>query len=124
MGGNIAVQSSTIMGRWLTTGTAPQGSTVRAMSGEIAWAVLVGAATGAVVAVIAAVFEQDASIGIVVGLSLTLTVVAASLVGCALPLTLKAFKRDPGTVSGPLLGTTMDVVSLAIYLVIGRLLLI
>ncbi len=124
MGGNIAVQSSTIMGRWLTTGTAPQGSTVRAMTGELGWAVLVGAVTGAVVALIAVIFEQDAYIGIVVGLSLALTVIAASLVGCALPLTLKAFKRDPGAVSGPLLGTTMDVISLAIYLVIGRLLLI
>lgn len=124
MGGNIAVQSSTIIGRWLNTGDPPRASTIRAMSGEVAWAVLVGGVTGAVVAAIALAFRQEASIGVVVGLSLALTVVVASLVGCALPLALKAFNRDPGTVSGPLLGTTMDVLSLAIYLVIGRLLLL
>jgi Mg/Co/Ni transporter MgtE len=45
------------------------------------------------------------------------------MVGCALPLTLKALDRDPAAVSGPLLGTTMDVLSLAIYLGIGRLLI-
>lgn len=123
MGGNVAVQSSTVIGRWLSSGTPPQRSTVRAMSGEVAWGVLVGAFTGAIVAAIAYAFHQQASVGVVVGLSLGLTVIAASLVGCALPLTLRGFHRDPGAISGPLLGTTMDVLSLAIYLGIGRLLL-
>jgi magnesium transporter len=67
--------------------------------------------------------DLGASVGLVVGLSLALTVVAACLVGCALPLALKALHRDPAGVSGPLLGTVMDVVSLAIYLGIGRLLI-
>jgi magnesium transporter len=124
MGGNIAVQSSTIMGRWLSSGIPPQKTTLRAMSGELAWGVLVGVFTGVVVAIISVAFHQEVSVGVVVGLSLGLTVIAASLVGCVLPLTLKVFKRDPGTISGPLLGTTMDVLSLAIYLCIGRLLLI
>jgi magnesium transporter len=123
MGGNIAVQSSTIIGRWLTSGAPPRRATVRAMSGELAWAVLVGVVTGGVVAAVSYAFNQEASVGVVVGLSLALTVVAASLVGCGLPVTLKVFKRDPGALSGPLLGTTMDVLSLAIYLAIGRLLL-
>jgi magnesium transporter len=124
MGGNIAVQSSTIMGRWLSSGTPPPKGTFRAMSGELVWGVLVGALTGGVVAIISLTFNQDASVGIVLGLSLGLTVMAASLVGCALPLTLKVFKYDPAAISGPLLGTSMDVLSLAIYLCIGRLLLI
>jgi len=124
MGGNIAVQSSTIIGRWLSSGTPPQKATIRAISGELVWGVLVGAFTGGVVAIISVAFHQATSVGIVVGLSLGLTVIAASLVGCALPVTLKVFRRDPGAISGPLLGTTMDVLSLAIYLFIGRLLLI
>ncbi|HEY5530831.1 MAG TPA: magnesium transporter [Candidatus Anoxymicrobiaceae bacterium] len=123
MGGNVAVQSSTVIGRWLTSGTPPQRATIRAMSGEVIWGVLVGLFTGGVVAAIAFAFHEKPAVGIVVGLSLALTVIAASLVGCALPLTLKGFNRDPGTISGPLLGTTMDVLSLAIYLGIGRLLL-
>jgi magnesium transporter len=123
MGGNISVQSSTIMGHWLTSGSPLSKGTLRTFSGEVVWGVLVGAFTGAVVAGMSVLLNLGASIGLVVGLSLALTVLAASLVGCALPFALKALKRDPAAISGPLLGTTMDVVSLAIYLVIGRLLM-
>ncbi|MBU1671723.1 MAG: magnesium transporter [Actinobacteria bacterium] len=123
MGGNIAVQSSTVMGRWLSSGIPPRQATVRKISGEILWGVLVGLCAGGAVMAISLLFNQGASVGVVVGLSLALTVIAASIVGCALPLTLRAFRRDLGAVSGPLLGTTMDVLSLAIYLVIGRLLI-
>lgn len=123
MGGNIAVQSSTIMGRWVSTGAPLKRTTVRAVSGEVAWGVMVGLLTGVIVAGLCFAFNQEAWIGVAVGLSLALTVIAAALVGCAFPITLKALHRDPGAVSGPLLGTTMDVLSLAIYLVIGRLLI-
>lgn len=123
MGGNIAVQSSTIMGRRLATGGPIKGTTLRALSSEVAWGVMVGLLTGVVVACLGFAFHVNASVGIAVGLALALTVIAAALVGCALPVTLKALKRDPAIVSGPLLGTTMDVLSLAIYLVIGTLLI-
>ena len=123
MGGNIAVQSSTIMGHRLSTGAPLKRSALRAVSGEMAWGVLVGLATGAVVAGIAFAFHLTPSVGVTVGLSLALTVVAAAFMGCALPIALKAMRRDPSAISGPLLGTTMDVLSLAIYLCIGRLLI-
>ena len=123
MGGNISIQSSTIMGHWLTSGTPFSKGTLRTISGEVVWGVLVGAFTGAVIAGLSMLLDLGASVGLVVGLSLALTVVAACLVGCALPLALKALHRDPAGVSGPLLGTVMDVVSLAIYLGIGRLLI-
>lgn len=123
MGGNIAVQSSTIMGRWLSTGERMKRSTLRTVAGEVAWGVMVGIVTGGVVAGIAFAFGQPASVGATLGLSLALAVVAAIFVGCAFPVTLKALKRDPRVASGPLVGTTMDVLSLAIYLLIGTLLI-
>jgi magnesium transporter len=123
MGGNMAVQSSTVMGHWLSSGIPPRQATLRKISGEVLWGVLVGLSTGAAVTGISILFHQGAAVGVVVGLSLALTVIAASIVGCALPLTLRAFHKDLGAVSGPLLGTTMDVLSLAIYLAIGRLLI-
>ena len=123
MGGNISIQSSTIMGHWLTSGTPFSKGTLRTISGEVVWGVLVGAFTGVVIAGLSMLLDLGPSVGLVVGLSLALTVLAACLVGCALPLALKALHRDPAGVSGPLLGTVMDVVSLAIYLGIGRLLI-
>jgi len=123
MGGNISIQSSTIMGHWLTSGAPLSKGTLRTISGEVVWGVLVGAFTGVVIAGLSMLLDLGPSVGLVVGLSLALTVLAACLVGCALPLALKALHRDPAGVSGPLLGTVMDVVSLAIYLGIGRLLI-
>ncbi|MCJ7653218.1 MAG: magnesium transporter, partial [Actinobacteria bacterium] len=123
MGGNISIQSSTIMGHWVSSGTPFSRGTLRTFYGEVTWGILVGVFTGAVIAGLSVLLDLGASIGLVVGLSLALTVLAASLVGCALPFALKALNRDPAVVSGPLLGTTMDVVSLAIYLGIGRLLI-
>lgn len=123
MGGNIAVQSSTIIARTLTVGKPSGSQTAREVAGEVGWGLLVGALAGGVAAGISSFLDLGASIGLVVGLSLGLTVVAASLVGCALPVTLRAFDRDPAIVSGPMIGTTMDVLSLAIYLGIGTLLI-
>ncbi|MBK5092622.1 MAG: magnesium transporter [Actinobacteria bacterium] len=123
MGGNISIQSSTIMGRWLTSGAPFSKGTLKTFTGEVAWGVLFGAFAGAAVAGLCMALKLGASIGLVVGLSLALTVLAAALVGCGLPFVLKALKRDPSAVSGPLIGTTMDVVSLAIYLAIGSLLI-
>jgi magnesium transporter len=123
MGGNIAVQSSTIIGHRLSTGVPLKRITVKAVSSELAWGVMVGFAAGGVVALVAWAFHLTPGVGIVVGLSLALTVVAAAMVGCLFPVTLKVFNRDPSAISGPLLGTTMDVLSLAIYLAIGRLLI-
>lgn len=123
MGGNVAVQSSTIIARMLTTGKPIKRQTIKEVSREVGWGVLVGVVAGGIVAGLSLFLHLGASIGLVVGLSLGLTVVAASLVGCALPITLKALDRDPGIVSGPMIGTTMDVLSLAIYLGIGRLLI-
>lgn len=123
MGGNIAVQSSTVTARWLSSEAPLKKGPLKALYGEVAWGLAVGLVTGGVVAAISAIFHIGVSVGLVVGLSLALTIIGAALVGCGLPLTLKALDRDPAAVSGPLLGTTMDVVSLAIYLGIGRLLI-
>ena len=59
-----------------------------------------------------------------VGLSLGLTVVAASLVGVRSAADAEGVRPRPGDGLRAAAGTTMDVLSLAIYLVIGRLLLI
>lgn len=123
MGGNIAVQSSTIIGYWISTGRPIGKDVIIAVFKEILWGIIIGALSGIMVGVLAYLFDRNISVGIVVGLSLTLTVLAASIIGCALPALLRLAGRDPGAVPGPLIGTTMDVVSLGIYLGIGLLLI-
>lgn len=121
MGGNIAIQSSTVMAHSVDTGKFLSQEMIRGVLGEVLWGVLVGVVTGGVVAAFSYAFHLGTYVGLVVGLSLALTVIAASVVGCALPVALGALDRDPAGASGPLYGTVMDVLSLAIYLGIGRL---
>lgn len=123
MGGNIAVQSSTIIGHWISTGRPIGKDVIIAVFKELLWGVIIGFITGIMVGLLAYLFDKNISVGLVVGLSLTLAVVAASIIGCALPALLRFAGRDPGAVPGPLVGTTMDVVSLGIYLGIGLLLI-
>jgi magnesium transporter len=123
MGGNIAIQSSTVMAHSVDTGKLRSMEIVKGVGGEVGWGVLVGVITGGVVAGFSYALNLGASVGLVVGLSLALTVIAASMVGCALPIALGAAGRDPAAASSPMVGTLMDVLSLAIYLGIGRLLI-
>ncbi|MDD5748136.1 MAG: magnesium transporter [Actinomycetota bacterium] len=123
MGGNIAIQSSTVVRYFLSSGFRGGSAAFKKLSGEVLWAVVVGIVSGSLIAGLAVLFHIEISVGFVVGLSLALSAVAAAIVGSTLPLLINAFHGDPGTVSGPMLGTTMDVLSLAIYLAIGRLLI-
>lgn len=123
MGGNIAVQSSAITGHWLSTGGTFGKNVITAVMKELIWGIIIGALTGVAVGLLAYLFDKNISVGVVVGLSLMLTVIAASGIGCALPVFLRWIGRDPGAAPGPLIGTTMDVVSLGIYLGIGLMLI-
>lgn len=123
MGGNIAVQSSTLVEHRLSGGKPLKRRALKAVAAEVAWGVTVGLAAGGITGLLAWGFNQPRTIGLAVGVSLALTIVAAAFIGCALPVAMKAARKDPGAVSGPLLGTTMDVISLAIYLGIATLLI-
>ncbi|MBN1289809.1 MAG: magnesium transporter [Actinobacteria bacterium] len=122
MGGNIAIQSSTIIGHRLSDGSFSR-SVIKAVFKEMLWGVIIGVLTGVAVGLIAFLLDQDVRVGFVVGFSLTFTVIAASMIGCAFPAVMRLAGRDPGGLPGPLVGTTMDMVSLGIYLGVGLLLI-
>jgi len=123
MGGNVAVQSSTVVRYFLEQDRVSARASLKTVFSEILWGVLVAAAAGGMVTALSFLLNFGASVGLVVGIALSLSVIAASVVGCAFPIFARAIRRDPGAISGPLLGTTMDVLSLAIYLFVGRLLI-
>jgi len=52
---------------------------------------------------------------IAVCIALVLTIVAAKLIGCILPMLAETLKIDPAMVTSPLITTLVDIVCLAIY---------
>ncbi|MBR5809377.1 MAG: magnesium transporter [Clostridia bacterium] len=58
---------------------------------------------------------ESAMIGLVVGLTMFLTILLAKLVGCVLPLLAKKVGFDPAVMASPFITTIVDALSLVVY---------
>jgi magnesium transporter len=63
------------------------------------------------------------TVDLVVCLTLCVTVIAAKLVGCTLPLAAKALKLDPAVMASPFISTIVDALSLLVYFMFAKWLL-
>ena len=63
------------------------------------------------------------SIGIVIALTLFVTIVSAKLVGCVLPMLAKKLGFDPAVMASPFITTIVDAIGLVVYFKIATLLL-
>ena len=62
-------------------------------------------------------------IDLVVCLALCVTVVAAKVVGCLLPLGAKAIHVDPAVMASPFITTIVDALSLLVYFLLAKAIL-
>ncbi len=135
MGGNIGSQTSTIAVRGLATGRIALGS---GQAGQFLWQQLkVGAVLGFACAALAAVgavllegvFKYSTApvspgaYGGVVGVSLFLAIVVASINGAFVPLAFQRLGIDPAVAAGPLVTTSNDISGIIIYFGIASLLI-
>jgi magnesium transporter len=121
MGGNVGVQSSAIVVQSLAKGNKQFGSILSKLSKEG----LVGLVNGLFLAIliygIAAVFE-NATLGLVVSISLFTVILFAAIFGTLIPLILDKYNIDPALATGPFVTTLNDVLGLFIYFTVGMLL--
>ena len=118
MGGTVALQSATrVTVELLQEGEG--GRYARAVAGEAGIGLLVAAASGGIIAVVAWLMRENASLGAAVGLAMACAVISAALLGSSLPLLLSKAGRDPSKASEPLVATLMDIVGLAVYLLVA-----
>ena len=54
-------------------------------------------------------------VGLVISLSMCVTIVIAKLIGAMLPLLAKKLRLDPAVVASPFITTIVDVLSLTVY---------
>ena len=63
------------------------------------------------------------TVGIVVALTLIVTVIMAKIIGCSLPILVKRLGFDPAVVVSPFITTVVDALSLFLYFQIASALL-
>ena len=124
MTGNTGTQSLAVVVRGLVTTTIDRKTILKLVLRESTVGIIIGLTCGALIATIAFVWQGDMMLGVVVGLSLILTLIIGTLAGTVIPLFLHRIGIDPAIASGPLITTLNDIFSLLVYFGIATLLLI
>lgn len=122
MGGNVGAQSSTITVRGLATGQLRINELWSNIWTEAKVGSLIGIIVGIIIALVAFIWQDNYVLGLVIGLSLCLTMVTAATIGTLLPLIFTKIKVDPAISAGPFITTIVDVGSLLIYFSLGTFL--
>lgn len=137
MGGNSGVQASTVIIRGLATQELVGQSVLIALRREGSIAATVGVICGALAGVVATIVvswrevltgataaaEATAvspfAVGIAVAVAMLLAIHVAMALGTLLPFAFRGIGIDPAIASGPVITTTNDIISVALYLAIG-----
>jgi magnesium transporter len=113
--GSTGLQSSIVVVRGLATGQADLVNIGRTVFKEVRVGVLIGIACGVAIGVISWIWIGEPAIGLVVGLSMTTSIIFAATMGAAVPLTLDRMEADPALATGPFITMSNDIVGLLIY---------
>ena len=63
--------------------------------------------------------RKDATVALVVALTIFFTIVIAKLIGCTLPMLAKRLGFDPAVMASPFITTVVDALSLLVYFAIA-----
>lgn len=124
-GGNSGSQSSTLMIRGLATGEIRFRQIGIILLRETLVGILMGVITGGVIIGRSILMPPGVEVyaGLVIGLSLSLVVLIANLIGTIAPLIISRLGFDPTVMSAPLMATVIDVCGLTIYFETAKLML-
>jgi len=117
MGGNIGSQTSTIAVRGLATGriVLGEGSVKQFLWQQIKVGTILGVFCASVVGLGAMLWQANPVYGAVVGLSLFVAVMFASVFGVLIPIVFEKLGVDPAVAAGPLVTTSNDITGVVIY---------
>jgi magnesium transporter len=145
MGGNSGIQISTIIVRGFAIGDIGSMRFFRALMREGRISLVMAPVCGLTAWILVSVFfpifqrmevghhqENDLAdmammgtrvdqVALAVGCAMTMAILTAAALGIILPFTFKKLGVDPAIASGPLVTTTNDVVSVAIYMIIATI---
>ena len=125
MGGNIGTQTSTIIVRGLATGRVNVGNNMKILFKEIRVGLILGVFYGILLGLFTLTRFTDLSpnLGIIVGLSITTSMLIATTIGAFVPLLLFKLEIDPAVATGPFVTTSIDILGVTLYFLIASLFL-
>jgi len=121
MGGDIGIQTSTIVIRGLATGDIKSGNIWKCLIRETLIGVTMGVVCGTVIGFVGQIWQGVPMIGVAVGGAMIATIAVSSVLGAFLPVLFNRIGVDPAVVSGPLITTIKDITGLLIYFNIASL---
>ncbi len=116
MGGNVGLQSSTLIIRGLATGRVELTDVWKVFFREVRIGMLLGLACGFIVAVTEWFWHGHGYLGLVVGASLLIGFLVSTSMATIMPILLKRFGVDPAVAAGPFVTTANDITGMTIYL--------
>jgi magnesium transporter len=119
MGGNVGTQSSTIFVRGLATGEIDRSEVWPYFFREIRIGLAMGIICGTLISITAYIWQGNPYLGLVVGISMLITITVATLIGTLVPLLLNKINIDPAITAGPFVTTIKDFTGLIIYFIIA-----
>ena len=122
-GGNTGAQSSAMIIRALAVGEIRVGQFFSIVLRELRIGIVLGIGLCVLGFACSYFFKADPTLSLVLGIAVTLTVIAATVIGAALPLTFRAIGLDPALMSGPFITTLVDIIGLFIYFETAHLLM-
>ena len=123
MGGNLGLQSSTLIIRGIATGRVELSDIWKVVFREMRIGLALGLICGTLLLVAGWVWQGNVSLGFVVGSSLLITFLISASMATVTPLMLKKFKIDPAVAAGPFITTAMDITGVTIYLGLATMML-
>ena len=122
-GGNCGSQTSTLIIRGLATDEISTKDLLKVIWKEMRVAILVGIVLAVVNGIRIWIQYHNLLIGIVVGITLMLIVLAAKLIGGILPIIAKKIKLDPALMASPIITTLVDIFSVTVFFTLSTLIL-
>jgi magnesium transporter len=116
MGGNVGLQSSTLMIRGLATGRIELSDVRKVFLREVSIGLIIGLLCGVVTLAAAAVMHINLTLGLVVGMAMLCALVVSTTMATIMPVILKRYGVDPAVAAGPFVTTANDITGSAIYL--------
>ncbi len=123
MGGNVGIQSSSIIVKGLANNSLGFESTFQKLLKELSVALTNGIILASILFGLAYALSKDIWLSVTASISLLSVIVFASLFGTFVPLGLHRLKIDPALATGPFITTTNDVIGMLIYFGVGKILL-
>lgn len=121
-GGNVGIQSSTLVVQSLANKSAFEESLINRLLKMFAVAILSGLVLGGLSFLIVYGFGYK-ELGLSIAVALQAVVVLASFMGTVTPLVLDKMGINPALAAGPFITTTNDILGIAVYLFVVNLML-